>query len=83
MTIQKIPGVSHLERKLVHRVDPAEVIHDEVEQRGPGSCRSIVFPGLVDFHLRHLGLLHLLEKSIVVHCSNQPGLLENQRGLSV
>lgn len=60
--IKKTPGVSYLERKLVHGVDLAEVIHDEVEQRGSGSCWSIVLSGLIDFHFSHLGLLDLLDK---------------------
>lgn len=62
MIMQKTPGEGHLERKLVHRMDLAEVIHDEVEQRGSGSCGSVVLSGLVDFHFSHLGLLDLLEK---------------------
>lgn len=60
--MQKPAGVSHLERKLVQGVNPAEVVHDEVEQRGSGSCRPIVLSGLIDFHFRQLGLLHLLQK---------------------
>lgn len=83
MATQRAPGLSHLERKLVHGVDPAEVAHDEVEQRGPGGGRPVVLPGLVDSHLGHLGLQHLLEKSRAVHCSNQPGLPENHYGRSV
>lgn len=83
MATQRAPGLSHLERKLVHGVDPAEVAHDEVEQRGPGGGRPVVLPGLVDSHLGHLGLQHLLEKSRAVHCWNQPGLPENHYGRSV
>lgn len=81
--MQRALGVSHLEGKLVHGVDPAEVVHDEVEQGGPGGGRPVMLPGLVDFRLGHLGLLHLLEKPRAVHCLNQPGLPENQRGRSV
>lgn len=71
MIMQRTAGVSHLERKLVHGVDLAEVIHDEVEQRGTGSCWPVVLSGLIDFHFCYLGLLDLLGKEIVVHCSNQ------------
>lgn len=78
MIMWKTPGASHLERKLVHRVDPAQVVHDEVEQRGAGSHRSIVLPGLIDFHFSHLGLLDLLEKEMVAHYSSQPGFPEKQ-----
>lgn len=66
----KAPGGSHLERKLVHGVDLAEVIRDEVEQRGSGGSWSIVLSGLVDFRFGHIGLLDLSEKAIVVHCPN-------------
>lgn len=59
-------------------MDPAEVVHDEVEQRGAGGHRSIVLAGLIDFHFGHLGLLDLLEKEMVVHCSSQPGLPADQ-----
>ena len=31
LAAQRAPGVSHLEGKLVHGVDPAQVVHDEVE----------------------------------------------------
>lgn len=50
MVMGKTPGESYLEGELVHWVDPAEVIHDEVEQRCPGSCWPIVLPSLIDFH---------------------------------
>ena len=83
LTAQRALGVSHLEGKLVHGVDPAQVVHDEVEQGGPGGGRPVMLPGLVDFRLGHLGLLHLLEKSRAVHCSNQPELPENQHGRSL
>lgn len=62
MIMQKTPGVCHLEGKAVHRVDLAEVIHDEVEQGGSRSCWPVVLSGLVDFHFSHFGLLDLLEK---------------------
>lgn len=69
---QNPTGVGHLERKLVHRVDLAEVIHDEVEQGGPGGRGPVVFAGLVDFHFRHPGLLDLVGKERAVRCSHQP-----------
>lgn len=59
MIMYKTAAVSHLERKLVHRMDLAQVVHDEIEQRGSGSCWPVVLSGLIDLHLRHLGLLHL------------------------
>lgn len=85
---QNPTGVGHLERKLVHRVDLAEVIHDEVEQGGPGGCGPVVFAGLVDFHFRHPGLLDLVGKERVVRSTaiqptHQPGLSVSTHTVSV
>lgn len=49
----------HLERKLVHGVNLAEVTDDEEEQRGPLSCWAVDFSSLVDLCLVLSGLRHL------------------------
>lgn len=73
-----ITNESHLERKLVHWMDLAEVIHDEVEHRSLGSCRSIVFTSIIDFHFSHLGLLYLLDKETMIHNLKLGWLSENR-----
>jgi hypothetical protein len=65
-------------------VDLAEVIHDEVEKRGSGSCWSIVLSGLIEFPFGHFGLLDLLEKYIAVYSLFKPNMpSKNQLGLLV
>ena len=51
--------MGYLEAELVHGVDLVQVVHDEVKQGGPHGYGAVVFPGLVDLHLIHLGLQDL------------------------
>lgn len=56
-------------------MDLAEVVHDEVEQRGAGSHWSIVLSGLADFHFGHFGLPDLLGKEVVSVVQSSQGSL--------
>lgn len=49
----------HLERKLVHGVDPAEVVDDEEEERRSLGGGAVEFTSLVDLCLVLSGLRHL------------------------
>lgn len=60
-----IPGgldfffLAHLEAELVHGVYLVQIVHDEIEQRGPDGDGAIVLPGLVYLHLIDFGFQHL------------------------
>lgn len=49
----------YLQRELVHGMDGMEVVHDEVQQRGPRGSRPVVLSGLVNLGFCHLRLLDL------------------------
>lgn len=49
----------YLQRELVHGMDSMEVIHCEVQQRGPRGGRPVVLSGLVNLHFCDLRLLDL------------------------
>lgn len=65
MIMGESPSETYLEGELIHWMDLAEVIHDEVEQRCPGSCWPIVLSGLINFYFCQFGFLDL-ETQIIV-----------------
>lgn len=63
------PWGQYLQRELVHGMDGMEVIHGEVQQRGPCGGGPVVLSGLVNLGFCHLRLLDLGGK----HRTKLPG----------
>ena len=66
--------VCYLERKLVHRVNLAEVVDDEEEKRRSLRCGAVKFSSLVDLCLVLSGFHHLCVPIAQNELLGRPGM---------